>query len=156
MEKELGTSQIPVAFFTDRTGEIDVADGLNFLFLQGAQHLKNDRKTAGIVADAGGMADTVFVDTADADDIAFTVHGHFGKAQLLQAAHQILTANSLMKGGRLNLGECNLVLQGQIGIALYCLQTVGNTLLRLQLGGRCRHIRMHCGEFGRFCHTSFA
>ena len=63
VEKELGTSQIPVAFFTDRTGEIDVADGLNFLFLQGAQHLKNDRKTAGIVADAGGMADTVFVDT---------------------------------------------------------------------------------------------
>lgn len=61
-----------------------------------------------------------------------------------------------MKGGRLNLGECNLVLQGQIGIALYCLQTVGNTLIRLQLGGRCRHIRMHCGEFGRFCHTSFS
>ena len=49
VEKELGTSQIPVAFFTDRAGEIDVADGLNFLFLQGAQHLKNDRKTAGIV-----------------------------------------------------------------------------------------------------------
>ena len=131
----LGTLDVAVAFFADGADEEDVADRFDAGAVQGAQDLEHRAQARGVIADArtavdrtllrhlevrAGREDRVEVRAdrehrararagAAADHVAGGIHHDVGEAVLAQKREHRLATDLLGEGGRLDLGDADLL-----------------------------------------------